>query len=160
MALKIYKKFTHNKVRMKSGRFYKFNYIPYQNEPQPHGILLYGIFGINPSTNHQWRLFQLLSLTYLPRRDRKRFIEEWKREWERSNGNVELTWEMVKRRFPYIQHTIRRYQTKPNYYVNRLEEIPYENWEAEVVKSWHKDFSSQIFRRVGAGLRRLFGGRR
>ncbi|MFW6377754.1 MAG: hypothetical protein ACOCZ5_03810 [bacterium] len=59
-----------------------------------------------------------------------------------------------------MQHAIRRYLLKPNYYIRSLEHIPFDEVQQEVVKGWFKDFSNTIFRKAGAFTKRLFTGKR
>lgn len=118
---------------------------------------MYALEGINTradGTKHQWRFFQAINFTYVPRADRKRFAQMWMTEFTRSK-NVRFTWQKVQRRFPYLQHAVRRYFFRPGYYIRDLEEIPFEDWEKAVVSTWSKDFSKKVkaslinkFRRV------------
>lgn len=119
--------------------------------------MMYALEGINTradGTKHQWRFFQAINFTYVPRADRKRFAQMWMTEFTRSK-NVRFTWQKVQRRFPYLQHAVRRYFFRPGYYIRDLEEIPFEDWEKAVVSTWSKDFSKKVkaslinkFRRV------------
>ncbi len=159
MALRIYKEYSHNKVKLVSGQFYKFRYSGYQGDPAPVALCLNVILGRHPNTNHQWRLTQMICTSYIPRKDRIRFVELWMKEMNR-HGRVDISWDRIKREFPYMQHAIRRYLLKPNYYIRNLEHIPFDKVQQEVVKGWMKDFSSTIFRKAGAFAKRLFVGRR
>jgi hypothetical protein len=144
MALKIsYKKKMHG-ITMISGHIYSFKYSAWNMDPHPTVIFMYGIDGINPNTGHQWRLIQCVNFSYLPRVHRKFFAQMWKEVLLRSNGNVRFTYETLKRRFPFMDIGIRRYMTKPNYYISNLVEIPFEDLEKAVVSTWNRDFSRSV----------------
>ncbi len=75
MTLRIYKTLKVDGVQLKQGYFYSFRYSPYQEDPTPMIIFINGIKGLHPNTKHQWRLIQGINLNYIPRGDRKQFIE-------------------------------------------------------------------------------------
>jgi len=116
----------------------------WENDPQPTVIMLYALDGIHPNTGHQWRFFQAINFTYVPRAMRRQFAKDWVREFNRKNGNIRLTWEVIKVRYPYLQHAVRRYFFKPNYYISDLKEVPFEDMEKMIVSTWSKDFSRKI----------------
>jgi len=130
-------------VDLQSGHFYKFRYQAWENDPEPTVIFMYWLQGIHPRTGHQWRFIQCINFTYVPRTIRKRFVEEWKAQLEKTN-NPKFTWEKVKAKYPQIQHAVRRYFYKPNYYITKLEKIPFDNINKAVISTWHKDFSKKI----------------
>ena len=140
---RIYKK-KFKGVTMKSGYIYTFRYSSWRNDPEPTLLLMYALDGIHPKTGHQWRFFQGINLTYIPRSMRRLFAQEWIRVFEKTKGNVAFTYELVKQRYPFMQHAIRRYFFKPNYYISNLKEVPFENMEEVIVSSWHKDFSKSV----------------
>jgi len=117
---------------------------PWQNDPQPTIILMYAIEGIHPKTGHQWRLFQAINFTYLPRAIRRQFAQDWVDIFERTNGNIRFTYEMVKRRYPQLKKATRRYFFKPVYYISKLREIPFEEMESMITSTWSKDFSKRV----------------
>jgi len=159
MGLKIrYQKRSHG-VTWKSGYVYNFKYTAYENDPSPITIFLNEISGIHQNTGHQHRYIQCINLTYVPRKDRKRFIKTWKDQLQKTKS-VKLTWNKVKSNFPYIQLGIRRYMTKPAYYIRNAREIPIEDWEKEVVGSLIKDFSKTIKRKLASRLKSMFAGKR
>src|SRR5574343_344991 len=149
----IYNKKLHG-VTLKSGNFYKFSYQAFENDPTPTIIFLYAIEGINPSTNHQWRLIQAINLSYIPRNIRKQFVELWMVELNKRK-NVKFTWEMVKAQYPMIQLGIRRYFLKPTYYITNLKEIPREKIMDNVVGSFIKDFSRQAKKKWFSTIKRM-----
>ena len=141
-------------VNLQSGHFYKFRYSSWINDPEPTVIFMYSLEGMHPNTGHQWRFLQSINFTYVPRTIRKQFVKEWKIQMEKTR-DPKFTWQIVKSKYPQIQHAVRRYFIKPNYYITKLQEIPFDNIEKEVVSTWHKDFSKKIkssllnkFRRV------------
>jgi hypothetical protein len=131
-------------IILKSGHVYSFRYRAWSNDPNPLIILMYTLEGTNPSTGHQWRFIQGCNMTYLPRSMRRAFANEWVRVFERTNGNVRFTYEIMKRKYPYMSHAIRRYFTKPNYYIQNIKEIPFEDMEKALISTWSKDFSKKI----------------
>lgn len=159
MALKIHFKKKSQGVTWKSGSFYSFKYSAYQNDPEPTYLHLNSFSGFHPKTGRQWRFHQGINISYIPRRDRKRFVDVWRKEFEKS-GNPKVTWDKIKTRYPYIQAGIRRYFYSPSYYIRNAREIPPEQWDREVVRSFAKDFSKTIRRKVAARLKGLFAGRR
>ena len=140
---RIFKKKMHGVV-LKSGYVYSFKYTAWKNDPNPVIIFMYALEGINPSTGHQWRFLQGINFSYLPRTMRKMFASDWKRVFAANNGNVRFTYEMMQRHYPWMSHAIRRYFTKPNYYLSNLQEVPFENMEAAIVSTWIKDFSKKV----------------
>jgi len=116
----------------------------WENDPQPTVVMLYALDGIHPNTGHQWRFFQAINFTYIPRAMRRQFAKDWIREFNRKNGNIRLTWEVIKVKYPYLQHAVRRYFFKPNYYISDLKEVPFEDMEKMIVSTWSKDFSRKI----------------
>ena len=136
-------------VSVKSGNIYRFKYQPWENDPQPVVIMMYAYTGKHPRTGHEWRFFQAINFTYIPRQDRKKFIEEWisiagNLNLQTGGGQLKFTWDKVLTKYPYLRNAVRRYFHKPNYYISALEEIPFENWEKVVVSTFAKDFSKKV----------------
>lgn len=146
-------------VDMRSGHIYTFRYQAWEHDPKPVIILMYALEGNHENTGHQWRFFQGINFTYIPRTVRKQFARDWVRTWERSNGNVRFTWEMVQRRYPYLKGAVRRYFFKPAYYIKDLKEVPFEDMEKVIVSTWSKDFSKKLKMSLLAKFRRAMGGR-
>jgi len=144
MALNITTNFRWKGVLWKSGYAYKFHYTSWIHDPDPLIILMYKITGINQSTGHQWRLIQGINLNYIPRKDRKRFASTWITTLENNRGNVQFTWDIVKRKYPYLKGAVRRYLVKPDYYIKKPVSIPFENMEKAIISSWSKDFSKKL----------------
>lgn len=146
MALKIEGKFKFKNITWYSGQLYRFKYSAYNEDPEPLVILLYRFKGYHPKTGRQWRFIQGLNMNYVPRHIRKNFAINWVETLKRNNGNVLLTWDEVKFKFPGIAKSdaIRRYFYSPNYYITKAEHIPIENMEEALMSSWHKDFSKKI----------------
>lgn len=138
---------TYEGVRLKSGHFYKFKYRPFRRDPRPLIIFMHSIEGTHEKSGHQWRLFQAINFTYVPRAMRKRFLKVWLDEMDKP-GNIKFTWQKVLRKYRYIQMGIRRYQFKPAGYITGLEEIPRDRIEKEVIKSLSKDFSKSVATRL------------
>jgi len=159
MALKVYKSIVHNKVKMESGYFYSFKYTAYEEDPSPMIVFISAIKGTHPKTKHQWRLIQGINMNYIPRGHRKTFVQLWSKNIE-NGKSVEFTWEIVKAKFPYLKFAIRRYMIVPKYYIRNLKKIEFDKLEKEIVKSWHRDFSSNLKRRLGSRLKRFFSGTR
>jgi len=155
---RIYKK-KFKGVEMKSGRIYTFKYQAWEHDPRPVIILMYALQGNHPRTGHQWRFFQAINFTYIPRSVRAQFARDWSRVYQRTNGNVRFTWETVKRRYPYLKNAVRRYFFKPSYYITDIQEIPWEDMEKVIVSTWSKDFSKKIKMSLLAKFRRAMRGR-
>lgn len=160
MALTVHKKKKINGTTFKSGHMYKFSYQAYQNDPNPTALVINILSGYHPKTGHEHHYMQCINLSYIPRKDRKKFVDTWMKEMSKTK-NIEITWNRIKSQYPYIQEGIRRYLYKPRYYIRKIEYIPPEDWQKEVVKSWAKDFSGTIRRKIASKLKRFFtGGRR
>lgn len=136
------KKFQN--IVWKSGHIYKFRYSPFQGDPEPVIILMYAHSGTHPNTGHEWTFFTGINFTYLPRPTRRAFAQAWMREWQRTNGNVEFTYQRVVQEFPYLIGAVRRYFYSPNYYITNAMEIPLEDMEDVIVSTWSKDFSKKV----------------
>ena len=106
--------------------------------------MMYALEGTHPNTGNQFRFFQGINFTYLPRTMRKSFARDWVKVFEKTRGNTKFTWDIVKRKYPYMQHAVRRYFYKPNYYIKDLVEVPFDDMEKMIVSTWSKDFSKKI----------------
>jgi hypothetical protein len=121
---------------------------------------MYALDGIHPRTRHQWRFFQGINFSYIPRAQRRAFAKEWKKIWERTNGNMKFTWEIVQRRYPFLRTAVRRYFYKPSYYIMQPKEIPFQDLEKAVISTWSKDFSKKIRTTLARKLRQVIGRKR
>ena len=119
---------------------------------------MYALSGMHPNTNHQWRFIQCINFSYIPREDRRRFAHDWMHLLGNSK-NPKFTWEVVKRKYPYIQNAVRRYFFKPEYYITNLREIPFDQMEKAIVLSWAKDFSKKIKTSLFNKFKTLFKNR-
>jgi hypothetical protein len=143
MAIRrIYKKKFKGQT-LKSGHIYTFKYQAWENDPRPTIILMYSLEGNHPRTGHQWRFLQAINFTYIPRSLRRQFARDWMQVLQRTD-NPRFRWELVKRKYPYLQNAVRRYFIKPNYYIQELKEIPFDDIEKAVVSTWSKDFSKKV----------------
>lgn len=159
MALQIIYKLKLNGVTLRSGHFYSFKYTAYQEDPSPMIIFISAIKGINPKTGHQWRLIQGINMNYIPRGHRKDFLEIWNKNFDRTK-DVKFTWNIVQTKFPYLKLAIRRYMIVPKTYIRKLKYIEAENLQKEMIRSWHKDYSETLKRRLGSRLKKFFVGKR
>lgn len=150
---------TFKGVKVKSGHIYRFKYQAWENDPSPTVIMMYALEGNHDRTGHQWRFFQAINFTYIPRPIRKQFAEAWMKEFTRSK-NVKFTWEKIKIQYPYIQNAVRRYFIKPTYYITDLEEVPFDQWEKAIVSTWSKDFSKKVKSSLINKFRRVLRGRK
>ncbi len=146
-------------VTVKSGHIYTFGYQAWENDPKPVVIMMYALDGTHPKTKHQWRFFQAINFTYIPRTMRRTFAAEWMRVLERNQGDVKFTWEVVQRRYPYLKGAVRRYFFKPTYYIKDLKEIPFDMIEDVIVSTWSKDFSKKLKVSLLGKFRRAMRGR-
>jgi len=143
MALRrIYKK-RFKGVTWKSGHFYDFKYQAYENDPKPTVIFMYFFQGTHQHTGRQWRFFQAINLSYVPRAIRRRFVRDWSAQMTKR-PDVKFTWMKVKSRYPQIQNAVRRYFYDPAYYISGAKEIPMDDVETIVVSTWSKDFSRKV----------------
>jgi hypothetical protein len=159
MALRISYTERKNNVTLKSAEFFRFKYQAYQNDPNPLILFLYSIKGIHPNTGHNWNLIQALNFSYVPRKDRIKFIQDWKLIHSKTK-NIKLTWQAVKSRYPYLELSIRRYLLSPAYYIRQIEAIKEEDIEKEVIKSLPKDYFERAKRALFAGMKKLAVGSR
>ena len=159
MALIINENYKFQNVNLKSGSVYSFNYANFLNDPSPLILNLHCIFGTHPNTGNQWRLAQAINLNYIPRRDRIIFAKEWEIAWNYSKS-ISLTWNHIKKHYPYIEHGIRRYLLSPSYIISNLREIPKEDYDKEIAKSMFKDYSDQIKRSIIVKWRKMHGSGR
>lgn len=143
---------------VKSGYVYTFKYQAWEHDPNPTVIMMYALEGTNPNTGHQWRFFQAINFTYIPRASRRQFARDWTRILQQTR-NPRFTWELCKRRYPYIKHAIRRYFFKPTYYISQLKEIPFDNIEDAITSTWSKDFSKKVKTAVLQKFRTAIAGR-
>jgi len=143
MAIRRQYKKKYKGVMMETGHFYTFKYQAWENDPHPTIILMYALEGTHPTTGHQWRFFQGINFTYIPRSVRKRFVNDWMKLLQ-SSTNTKFTWELVKRKYPWLKVAVRRYFFKPSYYIKSLEEVPLDQVNKVVISTWHKDFSKKV----------------
>lgn len=128
----------------KSGHIYEFKYQAWHNDPQPTIILMYAFDGIHPTTGRQWRFFQGINFTYIPRPSRRLFAAVWLDEWQRNNGNVQFTYGRVLSEFSFLKDAVRRYFYSPDYYIQNAREIYLEDMEQAIVSTWTRDFSRKL----------------
>lgn len=131
----------------------------WERDPKPTVIFMASIEGLHPNTGHQWRLFQCINFTYIPRPQRKRFLKVWMKELDRTT-NIKFTWRKVLSKYPYLKPAIRRYFFKPNYYIRNLEEIPFDDVEKAVISTYSKDFSKKITTALLGKFRKAIKARR
>lgn len=141
MAIRRNKRKKFKNITWKSGRVYSFKYHAWHNDPHPVIILMYALEGTHENTGHQWRFFQGINFTYIPRSMRIQFAKKWMTAWDRSNGNMQFTWEICKRSFPWMRFAVRRYFFKPSYYIKQPKEIKREDLRAVIGDTYTKDFS-------------------
>lgn len=120
--------------------------VAWQHDPKPTYVHMYAFSGTHPKTGRQWRFIQGINMTYIPRAQRKAFVNLWLKTMLQTNGNAKFTWDLVQRRYPYLRNAVRRYFYSPNYYITKLQEIPLdeESWNKAVVSTWSKDFSKKV----------------
>lgn len=147
-------------IVVKSGFIYTFKYQAWENDPRPTVVMMYALDGIHPNTGHQWRFFQGINMTYVPRSMRRQFARDWIRTLDRTGGNVRFTWEFVQRRYPFLRNAVRRYFFRPTYFITDLKEVPFEDIEKVVVSTWSKDFSKKVKATLIGKFRRIMRARR
>ncbi len=144
MALKFDYNFKSHGINWSSGYIYRFRYNAYRHDPTPTIILMSRTTGIHPNTGHQHRYISGINFTYIPRSHRRLFAMQWKNTMEMSNGNVQFTWNDVKRRYPYLRFGIRRYVLKPVYRIQEPIQVPFDDMEDAIVDTFSKDFSKKV----------------
>ena len=156
MLRRLYKKKSHG-ITWQSGHIYSFRYSAWNADPEPLIILISAFEGNHPKTGRQWRFFQGINLSYVPKKVRKELAKTWIKEFERTNGDTRFTYRKVKRRYPGLLLAVRRYMYSPKAYIQKAKEIPFYDWEKAVTSSFAKDFSKKA-RTIFAKLRkgRLF----
>lgn len=154
MSIKISQTHKHGNITMKAANFYTFKYQGFRNDPSPHIIFINKAEGIHPKTGHQHRYITGINLNYVPRQDRKRFVEDWITNFQKSKS-AKFTWDVVKRKYPYIAFAIRRYFWKPPYYISKLEHLDtIDKINKTIVGNWAKDFSKFIKMKLGQLFKR------
>lgn len=144
MSIKISFIFKHGGVTLHSGDFAKFSYQGYKHDPKPHIIFINKIEGIHSKTGHEHRYISAINLNYVPRQDRRKFVDDWIKLQTKSK-DTKITWQLIKRKYPYIAFGIRRYFWKPPYYIGKLEHLDtIDKIEKTIVGNWAKDFSKMI----------------
>ena len=156
MAIKIHFKRKSHGVTWQSGRMYTFNYTAYENDPKPIFLFLYAYSGHHPNTGYQWRTLMGININYLPRKIRKKFIKDWAKVFSK-NKKPQIQWQQLVTKYPYLKEFTRRFFYKPNYYIKNAQEIPFDDWNKMVGKSFAKDFSSKIMRKIKSKGRKWFG---
>jgi hypothetical protein len=101
------------------------------------------IAGTHESSGREWRFFQAINFTYIPRAMRKRFLNDWMKELDRG-GKKKFVWRKIVAKYPYLKPAIRRYFYSPSYYIKNLQTIPLDEVEKVVVSTMAKDFSKKI----------------
>jgi len=110
---------------LKSGQFYSFRYLRYQNDPDPTVLFLYYIRGVNPNTKNRWGHLQCINLNYLSPGQRIRFFNTYKKSIRgkiaRTLGRVD--WKMINKRYPELIFATRRYKIP---FIRNIHRIPIE----------------------------------
>lgn len=159
MALKIHYKKKSQGVTWKSGHMYTFKYSPAEESFSPTYLHICSFSGYHQNTGHEWHFHQGINLEFLPRKARKRFVDDWRKEFGKGR-NLKITWKSLTRKYPYLEEFTRRFLYKPNYYIRKPQEIPPEDWDKAIVKSMARDFSSTIKRKLASKLKSAFVGKR
>jgi len=157
MSLHVLTEKRHNKVVLKSGHFYTFKYKSFENDPEPLIIFINAISGIHENTGNQHRYIQGINLNYVPKKDRKKFMETYLKANDLSKGDIKFTWKIIKRKYPYISFAIRRYFYIPNYYITNLQEIPQSAIIDAVNSNVNKDFSKKVKVLLNQKIKQLKG---
>jgi hypothetical protein len=157
-------------VWFKSGRIYSFQYSAFQFDPEPTVLMINAIKGVHTKTGHRHSYLQGINFTYIPRAQRSIFVKHWKSVLKRYNGNIILSWLDVKRKYPFMILALRRYILDKGY-ITGLVEVPPEDMEVVVVKTFEADYSKRalmaaIAKNKGAArqlrepelVKKIFGG--
>jgi hypothetical protein len=160
MTLRRLYKVKYDRTNWVSGHIYTFKYRPWENDPEPVVVFLNAITGTHPKTGNQWKLFQCINFTYIPKSKRRQFAQSWVKEFDRLNGNTRLTFQKVKRRYPDLTVATRRYIYKTAGYITKSKELPFEEWEKAVVSTFSKDFSKKVKVNLINKFRQVIGRRK
>ena len=133
--------------------------LAWENDPQPTVIFMYSLEGTHQRTGHQWRILQCCNFTYIPRKDRKRFAKLWVETLNRTK-NPKFTYQLLERKYPYLQIAVRRYFFKPAYYITQLKEIPQEELEKAIISTFTKDFSKKVKKALLGKFKRVLRNRK
>lgn len=147
MALKRVFRKKEGMVWFRSGHIYTFKYKNYENDPTPVILCLYQVKGYHPNTGNYHNYIQAINFTYVPRIYRRKFLRYWLLFLEKNHGNIRLTWEVVKRQFPYLRLAIRRYILDKRLLMD-LKEIPINDIEDVVLPTWSRDYSKQAYMKL------------
>lgn len=139
-------------LEWKSGYFYTFKYKGWENDPKPHIIFMYAYSGYHPNTGREWRFFQAINFSYIPRKVRRRFMATYLKAREKHT-NMKFVWDDVKRRYPWLKIAVRRYFYSPGTYIVSPKEIPFEDAERVIVSTWQKDFSKKAITAIRSKFR-------
>ena len=153
MTLRQQKEKRFEGLLWKSGYFYTFKYKGWEHDPKPHIIFMYAYSGTHPNTGRQWRFFQAINFSYIPRKVRRRFMETYLRAIEARRGNMKFVWDDVKRKYPWLKIAVRRYFYSPGTYIVDPKEIPFEDAERVIVSTWMKDFSKKTITAIRSKFR-------
>jgi len=116
---------------------------------------MYAYSGRHPNTGRQWRFFQAINLSYVPRAKRKKFMKLYQQSYERRKGKMTFVWRDITTRYPGLKIAVRRYFYSPSYYIINPEEVPFDEAEEFVMGTMLKDFSKQTIRALRQKLRNL-----
>jgi hypothetical protein len=105
------------------------------------------VHGSHPKTGHVHQYIQAINLSYVSRNYRKKFVEEWIEIFNRNNGRVKLTWDLVSKKYPYLKFAVRRYLVKQNF-IRYGKEIKNEDIEKEVISTWLRDYSMAAMKQL------------
>lgn len=152
MALRQHKEKRIKGLIWKSGNFYTFKYKGWENDPKPTIIFMYAYSGHHPTTNREWRFFQGVNFSYIPRNVRKRFMATYL-EARSKNTDMKFVWDSVKTKYPWLKIAVRRYFYSPSTFIVTPKEIPFEDAERLVVSTWQKDFSKKTITAIRSKFR-------
>jgi len=140
-------------LEWRSGNFYRFKYKAAENDRKPHIIFMYAFSGTHPNTGRQWRFFQAINFTYIPRQIRRRFMKTYL-ELKAKQPNMNFVWDDVKRKYPWLKIATRRYFYTPGTYIINPQEIPLDQAEDIIISTWAKDFSKQTIIKLRSKIRK------
>lgn len=140
-------------IEWNSGHFYEFKYQGWRNDKKPSIIFMYAFAGTHPNTGREWRFFQAINFSYVPRNVRKKFMKDYLKIRDRRKGNMKFVWRDVQTKYPGLKMAVRRYFYSPGYYIINPREVPFAEAEKFVVGTMLKDFSKKTIRALRAKLR-------
>lgn len=134
-----------NDVLFKPGHFYQFNYLNYENDPEPLIYYLNYRDAINVKTRKYHKYIQGINFHYIPMGNRLRFVTEWLSFVEKNRSivlsNFLQLWTQLVKKYPFLENSYRRYLLEPRGLLRNIYHIKTDVVVPMVKGSLEKDFT-------------------